>query len=253
MPTTNEYDVQPDVAGTRYSVKVRDVMTTEVVTVGPNAPFGEIVDALLERDISGLPVVDAHGMLVGIVTDADLIAKEAYTGNGPRRRRPIGMLRDHLRGRDTSWVDKASARVAADVMTTNVDTVTPEEDVTAAARRMLDGRHKRLPVCDTGRLVGIVSRHDLLKPFHRSDEQIEADVRDLLADPLRVPEEHEATASVSRGVVTLRGTTRFPSDTGVLVATVSRLPGVVAVDNCLRAREQEPDPTTASPRHPRDP
>lgn len=253
MTTTNEYDVESDVPGTRYSVKVRDVMTTEVVTVGPKAPFGEIVDALLEHDISGLPVVDAHGMLVGIVTEADLIAKEAYAGGGPRRRRPVGMLRDHLRGRDTSWVNKASARVAADVMTTKVDSVTPEEDVTVAARRMLDGRHKRLPVCDKGRLVGIVSRHDLLKPFHRSDEQIERDVRDLLADPLRVPEEHEAVASVSQGVVTLRGTTRFPSDIGVLVAAVSRIPGVVAVDNCLRAREPEPDPSTVSPHDPRDP
>jgi CBS-domain-containing membrane protein len=250
MPTTKEHDATSEVAGTRYSVKVRDVMTTEVVTVGPKAAFGEMVDALLEHDISGLPVLDAKGNLVGIVTEADLIAKEAYTGEGRRR---LGMLRDHLRGRDTSWVKKASARVAADVMTTTVDTVPPDEDVAVAARRMLDGRHKRLPVCARGRLVGIVSRHDLLKPFHRSDAQIEADLRDLLAEPLRVPEEHEAAASVSQGVVTLRGTTRFPSDIGVLVAVVSRAPGVIAVDNCLRAREQEPDPATASLHDPRDP
>lgn len=251
MATKSEYDAKSDLAGTRYSVKVRDVMSTEVVTVGPKASFGEMVDALLEHDISGLPVVDAHGMLVGIVTEADLIAKEANTGE--RRRRHLGMVRDHLRGRDIDWVKKASARVAADVMTTKVDTVTPDEDVTIAARRMLTGRHKRLPVCAQGRLVGIVSRHDLLKPFHRSDGQIEADLRDLLADPLQVPEEHEAIASVSQGVVTLRGTTRFPSDIGVLVAVVSRIPGVVAVDNCLRAREQEPDPATASLHDPRDP
>jgi len=88
--------------------------------------------------------------------------------------------------------------------------------------------------------------HDLLKPFHRSDAQIEADLRDLLAEPLRVPEKHEAAASVSQGVVTLRGTTRFPSDIGVLVAVASRVPGVIAVENCLRAREQEADPATAS-------
>jgi CBS-domain-containing membrane protein len=251
MPATKEHDATSEVAGTRYSVKVRDVMTTEVVTVGPKAAFGEMVDALLEHDISGLPVVDAQGALVGIVTEADLIAKEAYTGEG--RRRHLGMLRDLLRGHDTSWVKKASARVAADVMTTTVDTVPPDEDVTVAARRMLDGRHKRLPVCACGRLVGIVSRHDLLKPFHRSDAQIEADLRDLLAEPLRVPEEHKAAASVSQGVVTLRGTTRFPSDIGVLVAVVSRVPGVIAVDNCLRAREQEADPATASLHDPRDP
>jgi CBS-domain-containing membrane protein len=240
MATTSRVDAKPGVPATRYSVKVQDVMATEVVTVGPKATFGEMVDALLEHDISGLPVVDAHGMLVGIVTEADLIAKEAYTGAGPRRRRPLGMLRDHLGGRDTSWVKKASARTAADVMTTEVDTVPPDEDVTTAARRMLDGRHKRLPVCARGRLVGIVSRHDLLKPFHRSDEQIEDDLRRLLADPLFVPDEHEATASVRQGVVTLTGTTMYPSDIGVLVAAVARIPGVVAVDNCLRAREKEP-------------
>jgi CBS domain-containing protein len=152
-----------------------------------------------------------------------------------------------------SWVKKASGRVTAAVMTTKVDTVSPEEDVTTAARRMLDGRHKRLPACAGGRLVGIVSRHDLLKPLHRSDEQIEADLRALLADPLYVPEEHEATASVSRGVVTLGGTTRFPSDVVVIVAMVSRIPGVIAVDNWLRAREPEPDPATASLHDRRDP
>jgi CBS domain-containing protein len=90
MTTTRKCDARSGIAGTRYSVKIGDVMTTEVVTVGPKATFGEMVDALLEHDISGLPVVDARGMLVGIVTEADLIAKEAYAGEGPHRRRHLG-------------------------------------------------------------------------------------------------------------------------------------------------------------------
>ncbi|MBN2623451.1 MAG: CBS domain-containing protein [Acidimicrobiales bacterium] len=139
---------------------VRDVMTTDVVTVGPGASYGEIADRLLAHDISGLPVIDDDGTLVGMVTEADLVSREAY---GPDRRRPLGLILDYLRDRDPAWVRKASGRVAGELMTRVVDTASPDDELRVTAQRMLETEHKRLPVVATdGRLVGIVSRRDVL-------------------------------------------------------------------------------------------
>ncbi|HEX6567587.1 MAG TPA: CBS domain-containing protein, partial [Acidimicrobiales bacterium] len=141
-------------------VHVRDVMTTDVVTVGPAATYGEIVDRLLAHDVSGLPVIDPDGTLLGIVTEADLVSREAY---GPDRRRPLGLIVDHLRDRDPAWVRKASATTARDLMTHVVTTASPDDEVRVTARNMLESGHKRLPVVATdGRLIGIVSRRDVL-------------------------------------------------------------------------------------------
>ena len=219
-------------------MKVRDVMTTPAVTAGPDTPFPELVDTLLAHAVSGLPVVDADGRLAGIVTEADLVSKEAY---GHRRRRALGVLADLLRGRQPDWVAKGAGRTARDVMTAAVSVATADEELAVAARRMLEGGHKRLPVVDgDGRVVGIVSRHDVLRPFRRSDDEITVDVERLLADVRRVPETHAVSASVRAGVVTLTGTVQWPSDRALLEAVVARVPGVVAVDPDVEAREDEP-------------
>jgi CBS domain-containing protein len=144
-------------------MEVRDIMTTAVVTVGPDAPFAEIVDRLLAHDISGVPVTEADGTLLGIVTEADLVSREAY---GPERRRALGLVLDYLRDRDPSWVRKASGTTARELMTHTVTTAAPDEDLRATARHMLESGHKRLPVVADGRLVGIVSRRDLLAPAY---------------------------------------------------------------------------------------
>ena len=141
-------------------VHVRDVMTSDVVSVGPEATYGEIADRLLAHDVSGLPVIDDDGTLHGIVTEADLVTREAY---GPDRRRPLGLIVDYLRDRDPAWVRKASATTAADLMTRVVTTASPDDEVRVTARRMLESGRKRLPVVGSdGRLVGIVSRRDVL-------------------------------------------------------------------------------------------
>lgn len=219
-------------------MRVREVMTTPAVTAAPDTSFPELVDLLLANAVSGLPVVDDAGRLAGIVTEADLVSKEAY---GHRRRRALGVLADLLRGRNPGWVAKAAGRTAGDVMSTAVEVTAPDEDLAAAARRMLEGGHKRLPVVDDeGRVVGIVSRHDVLRPFHRSDAEIAADVDALLRDAWRVPETSAVSATVRAGVVTLEGTVRWPSDRSLVEAVVGRLPGVVGVDVHVEAREEEP-------------
>ncbi|HVM54005.1 MAG TPA: CBS domain-containing protein [Acidimicrobiales bacterium] len=218
-------------------MKVRDVMTAPPITIRPDATFGEAVDLLLEHDISGLPVVDAEGMLVGIVTEADLLSKEAYA---PGEHRPLGLVAEYLRGHDPQWVRKAAGRRVGDIMTPSPSRVAPADDLRSAARTMLEAGHKRLPVVEDGRVVGIVSRHDLLRPFHRTDEEIAAEVDRILASPMCAPEGHACAVIVDGGVVTLTGTTRRPSDANVIAAIVDRVAGVIAVDNRLIAREREP-------------
>ena len=219
-------------------MKVRDVMTTPAVTAGPDTPFPELVDRLLAHAVSGVPVVDGDGRPVGIVTEADLVSKEAY---GHRRRRALGVVADVLRGRDPEWVRKGAGRTAREVMTAEVAVATPDEDLAVAARRMLEGGHKRLPVVDgDGRVVGIVSRHDVLRPFHRSDDAIAADVARLLGDARRMPETHAVVPKVAGGVVTLDGTVQWPSDGVLIEAVVARVPGVVAVESRMEARQPEP-------------
>jgi CBS domain-containing protein len=221
--------------------KVRDIMSSPVVTVAPDAPFDEVVERLLAEGVSGLPVVDEDGLLLGIVTEADLVSNQAY---GYRRKRALALVFDHLRGRDPQWVRKSSGRRARDLMSGAVSVVAPDEEVAAAARRMLEDGHKRLPVVEEGRLVGIVSRMDLLRPYCRKDVEIAADVSLLLVDPLRTPEDHQVRAQVERGVVTLLGSVRVPSDSLLVEAMAARIPGVVAVDNLLEIREGAPDLAT---------
>ena len=116
-------------------MRVGDVMTSPAVTAGPDTPFPDLVERLLANAISGLPVVDRSGRLTGIVTEAGLV-----------------------RGRHPEWVAKGAGRTARDVMTPAVEVASPDEDLAVAARRMLEGGHKRLPVVDAdGRVVGVVA------------------------------------------------------------------------------------------------
>jgi len=148
-------------------MNVRDVMTTPVITVRPQATCAEIIDVLLAHDISGVPVVDGDDHLVGIVTEADLISHEAYGG---QRRGALGLVADYLRGRDPQWVRKSAGATAAQVMDAAPQFAAPDDDVRDAARWMLEDHHKRLPVVDGGRVVGIVTRHDLLAAAVREDD-----------------------------------------------------------------------------------
>src|ERR1700751_3133018 len=113
-------------------MKVRDVMTTDVVSVAPEAPFKDAVAELVEANVSGLPARDAGGKLVGIVTEADVISKPAYGG---RRRRALALLADLLSARDHRWATKAMGSTVADVMTRNVAVCAPADDVRSVARR----------------------------------------------------------------------------------------------------------------------
>lgn len=217
-------------------MKARDVMTTPVVTVDPETSFKEVIALLVEHDVSGLPVIDPLGRLIGVVTEADLVSKEAYAG---RRRRLLGVLSDLLSG-DHRWTHKAEGLTAGEVMTRQPFVAGADEEVGRLARRMLERGVKRLPVVEAGRLVGIVSRKDLLRVFDRPDEAIAADIRARLASPLYTPEDQAVTFSVDQGVVTLEGSVRYEGDRAVVDGMVRAVPGVVAVESSLAYLEPNP-------------
>jgi CBS domain-containing protein len=208
-------------------MKIKDVMTTEVLTVREDTPFKDIVELLVEHRVSGVPVVDASGHLKGLVTEADLVSKEAFD---LRHRRPLAAVVELISG-TSRWAGKAPGLTAGEIMTDRVVVVEPGEDVRTAARKMLDLGVKRLPVVENGRVVGIVSRQDLLRVFHRSDADIAAEIEVKLANPLYAPEDHSVTALVTDGVVTLTGRVTFAGEIPVVVGLASHVAGVVHVDS----------------------
>ena len=183
----------------RLHSRVRDVMTTEVVTVGRITPFKEIAELLVKHRISGVPVLELGRRVTGVVTEGDLItARDKRAGS---RRYWTGMLR----------YDTDRARylrlTAQQLMTSPAVTTHPDASIAAAARTMSLQHVKRLPVTDPdGKLVGLVSRRDLLNVFCVPDAEIARQMRELLAEAL--PGDSAAIkAAAHGGIVTLTGQT----------------------------------------------
>jgi len=201
---------------------VGDVMTTEVVTVGVNTDFKACVDLLRANRISAMPVVDGD-FILGIVSEFDLLLKEEGRDTFA-----------HLKRRQSS---QANARTAGDVMTHPALCIGSGASITDAVRLMHKRAIKRLPVVDAhGRLVGIVSRHDLLKSFLRSDESIRLEVsEDLLARALWI-DQGAVTVSVQDGVVALAGELETKSLADLVTRLAGSVDGVVGVDSRLGFR-----------------
>jgi CBS domain-containing protein len=193
---------------------VDDVMTVAVVSVDQAASYRSVVDTLIERRFSAVPVVDDFQRVIGVVSEADLLRKIEYAEGGEPR------LFEGRRRRGERV--KAHGRTAADLMSAPVVTVLSGTSIPAAARKMDAERVKRLPVIDDlGRLVGVVTRGDLLKIHLRPDEDIRADVAAVLADTI--------TVEVTEGVTTLGGHVRLWSAATESARLAYQIPGVVEV------------------------
>ena len=206
---------------------VRDVMTTDVVTVEPTDPFKQLIRLMDRHGISGLPVVDAGGRPLGVVTQRDLLVKEAHP-----ELEPVSPLLE-LRGRRAER-RKATGQVASELMSRPAVTVRADEALAGAARRMVQAGVKRLVVVDDeGRVAGIVSRRDMLEAFLRPDEAIQDDIvrrvilREWMMDPQRF------SVRVRDGVVSLQGRVERRSLLPLLVSSVRAVDGVVAVEDRL--------------------
>ena len=214
---------------------VKDVMSTHVVAVRMNAPFKEMATRLREHRVSAFPVLDEDNKVVGVVSEADLLTKEAleFSATG----RVSGMLHHREQA-------KAAATTAADLMTKPPVTVGPDEFVSHAARLMYARKVKRLPVVDDdGRLVGIVSRADLLSVYNRPDSDIRREiVEDIILDTL-LCDPSRFTVTVKDGIVTIEGmpeTARVGHD---MIEEIRHVEAVVAV----RDRLSYPDSRPVSP------
>jgi CBS domain-containing protein len=198
---------------------VKDVMTTRVIWVKRDATFREMAVALRENRISAFPVIDDDGKVVGVVSEADMLTKEALADPGV-----FGGLLHHR--------DQAKARgvTAGDLMTAPVVTVAPEDTVEHAARLMYTHKVKRLPVTDAnGHLAGIISRADVLAIFDRKDEDIRREIAgEVLAGEFLIDPSTLGLA-VRDGVVTLSGTPENNQVGRDILRRVRHVQGVVAV------------------------
>ena len=227
----------------RWARQVGDVMTTSVVTVDRITPYQEIDRLLTEHRISGMPVLKMGREVVGVVSEADLLAAEDETSRRARMASSIGQHR---------LLHKAppGSLTAGTLMTSPAITIGPDATIPAAARLMNTHHIRRLPVVDeSGKLIGVVSRRDLLSVFLRSDAEISHDVRQVLEEiPLEDPKEIAVT--LHHGVVTLAGSIRRePGDGHDLIPLLLRLvwdiDGVVDVVNRLGETKEATPATTA--------
>lgn len=206
------------------TVQVGQVMTRDVVSVTPETPIKDAATLLVERGISGLPVCDADGAVVGVMSEADLLVKEG----GPQR--PSGGLFSWLV--DTASapdVVKLRAHTAGEAMTSPAITVEATTPVAEAARSMVELGVNRLPVVEDGRLVGIVTRADLVRLFTRSDEEIAREIREDVAGRMLWIDAKRLEVEVERGEVLLRGQLDTELEAELLERRVQFVPGVVGV------------------------
>lgn len=217
------------------SATVKDVMSTHVIAVREIASFKEIATRLRAHRVSAFPVIDLDGKVIGMVSEGDLLAKEALAGDVPGTLHDLGQRREQ---------SKITAVTAADLMTRPAVTIGPDEPVAHAARLMYSLRLKRLPVTSgDGRLIGIVTRADVLSVYSRPDAEIQREIISdvILGTLLRDPGSFAVT--VKDGIVTIEGA---PGTAGLgreIIDAARHVEGVVAV----RDRLSYPADTPVSP------
>lgn len=207
---------------------VADVMTAQVISVTPGTTVKDIISLLDAHAISAVPVLDPHGTLVGVVSDADLLRRQEHQDDGPGAH--VSLFAGH---RTRAEWDKASGVTAADVMTSPALTVNPGSSLPHAARLLAQGGIRRLFVVHDGLMVGVVSRRDLLRCFLRADADIKADIdRDVLGRIMKA-NMTMVRATVEDGVVMLTGQLEYEADVALAVRLCGSVPGVVEVTNRL--------------------
>lgn len=216
-------------------MQVKDVMTTDVVTVSPETDVREIARTMVERRISAMPVVDAGGALVGIVSEGDLM-RRAESGTERTRSWWLRLFGDEKQ--EAQDYVKAHGRHARDVMTADVATVAEDTPIAEVAG-ILEREHiKRVPVLRDGKVVGIVSRANLLHGLAtyvstaappESDRALRQAVLDAIAGT--GTDHHTVNVIVRDGVVQLWGTVWSEDERKAIAVAAESVPGAKSIDN----------------------
>jgi len=192
---------------------VRDLMTTDVVAVAPSTTVRDAARMMFRYRVSGLPVVDPDDHLLGIITEGDFLAMEVERA-------------------DTG----AAAELVEEVMSHSVLTVDPDLEIIEAARFMHTNDVKRVVVVEDERMVGVISRFDVVAGFTRPDDLIEDEIREDLIRRVLFVDPETVDVVVSNGVVTLFGKIGTRTEVRLMEELTRRLDGVVDVDNKLQWR-----------------
>jgi CBS domain-containing protein len=225
---------------------IHDVMTRSVLTVRPETPLKDVARLLIDSGISGVPVVDEDGAVLGVVSEGDFLVK-GQGAEAIRHRRLAGLLGESSATR--AQIDKVEARTAGKAMSEPPVTIRPERPIREAAALMAERHVNRLPVVDDGRLVGIVTRADLVRAYLRSDEELVRTIReDVLLKALWLdPASFEVVAT--NGDVWITGRVERRSTAAIVEETIRLVPGIVSVradirwaldDRDLRPAEHDP-------------
>lgn len=205
-------------------MKVADIMSRDVVSVPPSAPLKDVARLLVQRRVSGVPVVTDDGNLVGIVSETDLVRK---SDNVARHGQPPS---NWLFGMDEREALKLESRTAAELMSRPAITVEADRTIAEAARLMAERSVNRLPVVSDGRLVGIVSRADVVRTFARPDHEVAEEVREQVLRKTLWIDPTSLELTVESGVVRISGMVDSKTLVQIVPAYLAAVPGVVAVD-----------------------
>lgn len=227
---------------TRVVHTVGDVMTTAVVAAHEAAAFKEIVESLTTNNVSAVPVIDAQRTVIGVVSETDLLARLA-PGN-------LQLPRGHRLSAHRELRQKLHAATAGQLMTAPAVVTSADVSVAQAARLAVESRVRRLPVVDPdGRLIGIVTKTDLLRAFLRPDEDIRQDIVDNVVAGVYAVDPAALDIDVAEGIVVVSGQMECKSLADDLVQSIRGVSGVIdVISTALRYRLDDTSP--AVPRVP---
>jgi CBS domain-containing protein len=227
-------------------MRATDIMTRRLITIDPDSSVADAANRMIEHRISGMPVVDPDGQVVGLISEGDLLHRSEM-GTDQRQRRswwlkfisgPTGDADDYI---------KSHSRKVGDVMTKSVVSVGPDASLSDIVRVLERHRIKRVPVLDNGRLVGVVSRANLLQALAASSKEVnepsidDRTLRDrVVAELASQPwaPDYSENIVVKNGVVHLWGSVSTESQHQALRVAAESVPGVKGVEDHVMVADQ---------------